>query len=280
MDKALYIFDLDGVLYRGNTAQPFAAETISTLKSTGRKVFYLTNNASVSRQNLADKLNRMGISASPDECMTSSYATGLWFQEFGYVGQNVLVVGEQGCKDELRRAGMHILDDRSEDPVHFVVVGIDRSFSYEKLHQAQQAILNGATFIATNRDPTYPLEGGVSPGGGSIVAAVATAVGNEPITIGKPETYTIKKILELTKVSADQAAMVGDRLDTDILVGNRAGVLSILVMGGVTTREEAESAADGLKPEIIIESLYEIIGPLAAAKGKAITGRNPSQGKG
>ena len=261
VNRALYIFDLDGVIYRGNNPQPYAAETIATLKARGCSVFYLTNNASQTRQTFADKLLGMGIPATADEFMTSSYGTALWFREFGHTGKRVYVVGENGCKEELTRAGMHIVDSDDCLNADFVVVGMDRSFNYERLNCAQQAILHGATFIATNRDPTYPMETGLRPGGGSIVAAVATAAMQEPITIGKPEVYCIRQILELTGKSRDEAAMVGDRLDTDIAVGNRAGIHTVAVMGGVTTREEAEAAEGEHRPERIIETLRELLEP-------------------
>lgn len=259
MERALYIFDLDGVIYRGNTAQPFASETIRRIKDSGSRVYFLTNNASQTRDTFVKKLTGMGIPASIDEIMTSSYATGRWFQENGHAGKSVLIVGEQGCFQELEQAGMQVLDAAEEHPdADFVVVGIDRGFNYRKLNNAQQAILRGAHFIATNRDPTYPLEGGVSPGGGSIVAAVATAAGCEPMTVGKPETFAVHEILRLTGVSIDDAALVGDRLDTDILVGNRAGIHTILVLGGVCTRAEADDAADIMRPQVIIEHLGEL----------------------
>ncbi|BCW99018.1 MAG: acid sugar phosphatase [Armatimonadota bacterium] len=258
MERALYIFDLDGVIYRGNTPQPFASETIERIRREGSRVFFLTNNASLSRKDVSNKLTRLGVPASPDEVMTSSFATGLWFREHGAIGKRVMIIGEKGCYDELSAAGMQVFSPDDTTDVDFVVVGIDRSFNYHKLNCAQQAILKGATFIATNRDPTYPREDGVSPGGGSIVAAVATASGREPITIGKPETYTIRKILDLTGVDRTDAVMVGDRLDTDILVGNRAGVHTLLVLGGVCTREEAEEAQGDLRPGGIIENLGQL----------------------
>lgn len=261
MNRALFIFDLDGVIYRGNSPQPYAAQTISALKERGSRVFYLTNNASQTRQTFADKLVRMGIPATADEFMTSSYGAALWFREFGHAGKRVFVVGEDGCKQELEQAGMRIVAEQDSLCADFVVVGMDRSFNYEKLNAAQQAILHGATFIATNRDPTYPMETGIRPGGGSIVAAVATASLQEPITIGKPEVYCIRQILELTGVSREDAAIVGDRLDTDIAVGTRAGIHTIAVMGGVTTREEAEAATGEHRPERIIDSLWELIEP-------------------
>lgn len=242
MERSVYIFDLDGVIYRGDTPQPFAADAISNLKSSGRFVFYLTNNASRTRQFVADKLSSMGIPTVREEVMTSSYGTVLWFRQHGALGKRVMIIGEEGCFDELAEGGMQVVHPEQSTDVDFVVVGIDRKFSYEKLAAAQEAILKGATFIATNRDATYPTEGGIMPGGGSIVASVATSVSKEPITIGKPQTFCIDKILEIAGVGVEQAVMVGDRLDTDIAVGNAAGVQTVFVEGGVNSLEEAMAA--------------------------------------
>lgn len=258
MNKALFIFDLDGVIYRGNTAVPYAAEAVDRLRSAGIKIHFLTNNASQTRESFVAKLSGMGIPSTVDEVMNSSYATALWFKEHGHLGKSVLIVGEPGCYELLRREGMDVLEPLEDRHADFVVVGIDRQFNYEKLKWAQQAILKGATFIATNRDPTYPLEGRVIPGGGSIVAAVATAGLQEPITIGKPSTYTLEKILEITGVPREAVAVVGDRLDTDILVGNRAGLETILVMTGVTTQAEADEAKGDMKPSRIVQDLREL----------------------
>lgn len=258
MDRTLFIFDLDGVIYRGDAVMPHAAECIHRLSKCGHLVYYLTNNASKTRQSVADKLTGMGIPTAAWQVMNSSFGTALWFKEYGHVGKKVMIIGEEGCFEELNAGGMATVEPAASVCADFVVVGIDRQFSYQKLMHVQQAILNGATFIATNRDPTFPYEDGVAPGGGSLVAAVATSVGREPIVIGKPEIYCINQIIRLAGVPREHAVMVGDRLDTDIAVGNRADVRTVLVMGGVTSMEEAESAEGEERPSRIIENLSEL----------------------
>lgn len=257
-----YVFDLDGVIYRGNEPQPHAARVIGTLRDRGHKVRFFTNNSALTRESYAQKLQSMGIPAAADEIMTSAYATALYLREQNAAGCTVYQIGEEGITRELEAAGLRVITNCAEEgsEVDYVVVGIDRGFNYCKLARAQRAILNGARFIATNEDATYPIEGGeVLPGGGSLVAAVRTATSVEPIVLGKPETYALVKLLELAKTPADRAVIVGDRLDTDILVGNRAGAHTVLVLTGVTTREQAESAEGELKPERIIETLAELI---------------------
>lgn len=260
-NRLTYVFDLDGVIYRGDEPQPHARETILALRVIGHTVWFYTNNSSQSRQSYADKLSRMGIPTSIDEIMTSSYATALYLVETGAAGGTVFQIGEWGITEELEAVGMKIITngDQPDARIDFVVVGIDREFSYRKLARAQKAIFDGAKFIATNEDATFPIEGGgILPGGGCMVAAIRTATSVKPFLVGKPETYAYKKILELTDTPPERSVMVGDRLETDIELGNRAGARTVLVLTGVATREEAEEAMGYLKPERIIETLAEL----------------------
>jgi HAD superfamily hydrolase (TIGR01457 family) len=252
-----YIFDLDGVIYRGSEPQPEAKETVARLRSNGDLVFFLTNNSTQTRQQYSEKLSGMGIPTPPDDIMTSGCATALYLAESGGSGKRAYVVGEEGVREELKAVGIHVVE---EEPADYVVVGLDRQFTYEKLLRAQQAILHGTQFIATNRDVTYPLEEGlVIPGGGSIVAAIEAASGTIPRVIGKPEIYSVRMILEKAGARTEDAVVVGDRLDTDILAGRRAGTQTVLVLSGVSTREDAESAPPEMHPDVIIERLGELL---------------------
>lgn len=261
-DRLTYAIDLDGVVYRGAEPQPHAREVILALRGQGHIAHFYTNNSAQSRQSYSDKLASMGIPTPPEDIMTSSYAAALYFVENNAVGKTVYQIGEQGLREELEAVGMKVLADDEElgARIDFVVVGIDRSFTYQKLARAQRAILDGAQFIATNQDSSFPVEGGgLLPGGGSLVAAVQTATDIYPILIGKPETYAFNKILEMTNARPDRAVMIGDRLDTDILVGNRAGAQTVLVLTGVTSRKEAESATGDMKPDRIVDTLAELL---------------------
>lgn len=259
--RLTYVFDLDGVIYRGAEPQPHAREAVQALRDAGHCVRFFTNNAAESRDTYVGKLTGMGIPVCADEIMTSSYATALYFSERGALGKTVYRVGEEGMARELTAAGMRVIYDEEEPDaqIDFVVVGLDRDFHYRKLARAMRAILNGAEFIATNRDATFPVESGdLLPGGGSLVAALATAVGREPHLIGKPESYALQKILDQTQSTPDQAIVVGDRLDTDIEAGNRVGAWTVLVLTGVTSREQAEAAEGNLEPDVIIDTLAEL----------------------
>jgi 4-nitrophenyl phosphatase len=258
-----FIFDMDGVINLGDSPIPGAASTITALQHTTR-VYYLTNNSSRSRAYYQDKLARFGIETDRRFIFTSAYATALYLRSKGGAGKNVFVVGEHGLAEELEAVGMVPVlrtDSHSYTQIDYVVVGIDRAFTYDKLSFAHASIVRGhAELIATNRDATYPTEDGEIPGGGSIVAAVATAVGREPITIGKPEPFAFQLILEDAECAPSDAIMVGDRLDTDIAAGNQLGIATVLVLTGVTSRELAENPPNPLwRPTRIVGTLNDIL---------------------
>jgi 4-nitrophenyl phosphatase len=263
------VFDLDGVLYRGEDAVEGAAESLARLReqTPPMRLFFLTNNSSQPRRVYADKLTRLGMPVHEDEIVTSASATAAYLASLPEAaGKTVLAVGGPGIADELERIGMIVR--RAEEleatgdairAISYVVVGMDRNFNYHTLHCAQQAILNGAIFIATNRDGQYPIEAGqVTPGGGSMVAAIEASTEVTPITIGKPETLGLQTILRFAEVLPEEAVMIGDRLDTDVLCGNRCGVPTVLVLTGVTPFEKVAEAPPEMRPGRIIPTLREL----------------------
>lgn len=250
----LLIFDLDGVIYRGNSLLPGARETIETLRKRGKLLAFLTNNSTQTRLQYQRKLSRMGIKVSVKEIFTSAWGTALFLREKGF--SKALVIGENGLRKELSRAGIKVVSSPDEE-VDCVVVGLDRRFNYKKLCYAFQAVKKGAMFIATNKDYTFPLEDRIVPGGGSIVASLQWALNMEPLLIGKPSTFLLEMILSFYGVDKSQAVMVGDRLDTDIEMGKRAGMKTILVLTGVTSAEELRGSS--LKPDAVIKNLEEIL---------------------
>ena len=261
---SVYVFDLDGVLYLGNTPIPHATEAIVRLQQAGKALYFLTNNSGHTRADYSSKLASVnGLSVSEDSIFTSAYATALYLKNSGAAGRKVFVIGEPGLVQELSdTAGMIPVTTPDSVPftdIDYVVSGIDRQFSYDKLRFAHAAIAHGhAQFIATNRDATYPMECGTIPGSGSLVAALATATGKDPLVIGKPETHAYFEILKAAGVSAENSVMIGDRLDTDIAVGNRAGAHTILVLTGVTSQQEADNASAIERPDFIIGDLREL----------------------
>ncbi len=255
--KAL-IFDLDGVIYRGHTPLPGAGEVTGWLRSHDYQVYYFTNNSTKTRDSYVELLAGYGVTTDVEHIVTSASLTARYFADNGLLPATVLVVGEAGLPAELREVGVRVVRRRGRRPIDYVVVGMDRKFTYRKLHEAQQAILAGAKFIATNRDATYPVEGNVIPGGGSIVAAVAAAAQQEPLVIGKPSPEAGRLIAQMAGVQPREALLVGDRLETDIEGGRGAGLLTCLVLTGISTDREAKALPPESRPHWIIDSIQQV----------------------
>ena len=187
--------------------------------------------------------------------MTSAYGTALYLR--GRYGRGrVFVIGEDGLKSELRDAGFDAVENENVD---FVVVGLDRKFDYEKLRVALAALQKGARFIATNEDATIPLEKGFFPGAGAMVGAVRACSKKGPeIVIGKPNTYLLERIAREARAKAREVVCVGDRIESDIVAANRFGALSVLVLTGVTKKEDLKKLRGKEKPKMVVESVAEL----------------------
>ncbi|OYT74034.1 MAG: hypothetical protein CFK48_00105 [Armatimonadetes bacterium CP1_7O] len=255
-----FVFDLDGVVYRGNQPLPRAIEVLNLLRDSGRQVFFLTNNSGATRQQYAEKLLSMGIEAQPEQFITSAWATALYLQRALDRGARLFVVGEPGLKQELCAGGFEVVESVEPEIPAAVVVGIDRNFNYERLAQAQYAILNGARFIATNADATYPAEDRLLPGAGAIVAAIATATGHKPRIIGKPNPQILQPYIERGQIRPEQTLLVGDRLDTDIALANLLHIPCALVLTGVSTREDVACAPLEQLPQWVLNNLADLLG--------------------
>lgn len=265
---SVVILDLDGVIYRGHTPLPGAAEAAAWLGAHGYRTYYFTNNSTRTRASYVELLASFGIEADPEQIVTSASLTAEYFASNGLLPATALVVGEGGLAEELRAAGVRVVRRRGARPIDYVVVGMDRRFTYRKLHEAQQAIRAGARFVATNRDATYPIEDNVIPGGGSIVAAVATAAEQEPLLIGKPSPRAAQLIVRHAGVQPQQALMVGDRLETDIQMGRAAGLWTCLVLTGISTAEQAQALPEDQRPHWVLDSIADLPGRLAGGGGR------------
>ena len=193
----------------------------------------------------------MGIPVDPNEILTSAIATAAFLQKSSPAGARAYVIGEQGLREAVQGVGFEIVEDRPD----YLLVGLDHGFDYHKLTVAIRAVMAGATFIGSNPDTTLPAENGLIPGAGSIQAAIRAATGVSPLIIGKPEPTMTTMALERIGLTPGETASIGDRLDTDILAGHRAGTPTILVLTGISTREQAEQAE--VKPTIVAENLDE-----------------------
>ena len=256
-----FIFDLDGVIWRGHTPIAGAVESVNQLRATGKRCFYCTNNSRLSQSQFADRLRSIGLQLEDEDVISSSWATARFLETEMPRRFSAFVVGEDGLRGALQSVGARVLnaEEAENEVADCVVAGIDREFNYEKMRLAQRQILRGARFIATNRDATFPVEEGVVPGSGSIIAGIATASGMEPTTIGKPAPLMLQLCVEKFGLAPTQTAMIGDRLDTDIACAHRAGLPAILVLTGVNSRADGENAIGEEKPDAIFEDLPALL---------------------
>ncbi len=269
-DIRLAIFDLDGVIYRGEILIAHVNKIIDELKEHSVRIIYNSNNSTATRQNYVDRLKKFKIESDISDFYTSASITSA---EITKIKRNskIFVIGESGLRAELKGQGHNVIEEVSNyTDIDFVIVGLDREFNYQKLATAQKCILEGnAQFYATNVDSTLPVANGLKPGAGVMVNALITCTNKEPVKIfGKPEPFGINLILNDTKTPVKNACIFGDRLNTDILAGNRAGIKTIAVLTGVTNLKMIEelkvrlmksgSVDKNLIPDIIIKSLNEI----------------------
>lgn len=256
----LVALDLDGVVYRGAEVLPGVPQAIESLLARGLLVCYVTNNATLRRSAVAEKLRAMGIAADAEQILTSGAAAAAWLRGRLPAGAPLLVVGEPGLMAELRDAGFEPRH-AEEGPVEgslAVVVGLDRGFTYRAMAHAQAALASGAPFVATNGDTTFPAEDALLPGAGALVQAIAAAAGRAPdVVIGKPSLELARALETSTGVAPGQTLFVGDRLDTDIEMAHAAGMLAVLVLTGVSQREDLASAR--VQPDAVLETLPELL---------------------
>lgn len=267
----LSIFDIDGVIVRGKLPMPGAAEAVAFMRGRGIGVRFLTNNSTLTRQHYADMLSGMGIPCEVGDVMNSARATALYLQEKNLAKGRVVVIGEKGLLEELAGAGIQAVHWSQAERADAVVVGLDRAFNYEALKKAQQWILGGAAFVASNRDGSYPVENGLIPGAGSVVAAIEAAAATKPHLVGKPNTFMLDKVMAEAKAEPQLTLLVGDRLETDIELGRRAGAWTALVLTGVTDREAADRLPLDRRPHIILETLQDLPALFPAYQGPAAT---------
>jgi len=230
-----FVFDLDGTLWRGTTLLPHAAEVLGEIRRRGLPVAFLTNNGSRSGREVAETLRRMGIEADPAHVVTSGRAARRLLEDRGLDGRTCFVVGGAGLLEELEPLGMQFLSEDHGERAEVVVVTRDEEFTYGRLRAASRAIARGAFFAATNPDPTFPVEDGFWPGGGSIVAAVQAASGGaEPVFAGKPERPMLEEAELAVGGREGPTVLVGDRPASDLESARRMGWAGALVLTGVT----------------------------------------------
>ncbi len=257
----LFLFDMDGTLYLGDRLYPFTRELLSTIKATGRRYLFMTNNSSKSVEDYIRKLDALGIEATREDFITSSQATA-WYLKKNHPGKRLYVCGTDSLKEELRREGFQVTQQPEEADV--IVMGFDTELTFRKLHDVCRLLLTRAhiPYIATNPDYVCPTEFGAVPDCGSVCDMVYNATKKRPVVIGKPSPLMPQLAMKTTGCTQEETAVVGDRIYTDIKSGLNAGAMGILVMSGETTPEILESSPD--KPHLVLPDAGYILNALKA----------------
>jgi NagD protein len=250
-----WLMDMDGVLVHEAAVLPGADRFLARLKQLERPHLLLTNNSIYTRRDLAARLRASGLEVEEDAIWTSALATARFLDSQRPQG-TAFVVGESGLTTALYQVG-YTLTDRDPD---YVVLGETRTYSFERITQAIRLIRDGARFIATNPDPTGPSPSGPLPATGAVAALITRATGVEPYSVGKPNPLMMRSALNALEAHSETTAMIGDRMDTDIVAGLEAGMEAILVLTGVTTRAEAERFP--YRPSRIVESVADLVDEL------------------
>ncbi|MDN3019804.1 TIGR01457 family HAD-type hydrolase [Paenibacillus sp. BSR1-1] len=245
-----YLIDLDGTMYKGTERIEAASDFVKSLRAKKIPYLFVTNNSSRTPAQVAEKLRDFDIPAEEELVFTTSQATANYIYETKK-DATVYVIGEEGLRSALEEKGFQFAQENAE----FVVIGIDRSISYEKLAVACLAVRNGATFISTNGDIAIPTERGLVPGNGSLTSVITVSTQTKPIFIGKPESIIMEQALKVLGTAKEETIMVGDYYDTDILAGMNAGMDTLLVHTGVTTKELLKGYKQ--KPTYAIDSLEQ-----------------------
>ncbi len=250
-----YLFDLDGTIYLGEELIPGAAETVARLRARSARVQFLSNKPIARRESYAEKLSKLGIATEAGDVVNSPLASARYLAA-EHPGASVLSMGEAALNEELTEAGVRLTEDHEEAEI--VLASWDRTISWPQLDAAHQALRRGALFCATNPDTVCPLEGGKTvPDTGAIIAYLEASTGRKlDIMIGKPSPIITEMALAEIGLSAEQCLMVGDRLDTDMEMGQESGLDTALVLTGVTARDELEGSS--IEPTWVLESVAGI----------------------
>ncbi len=292
------VCDLDGVVYRGQAAVPYAVEALERVRAAGRRVVYATNNASRTPQEVAEQLIGLGLSLTAGDVVTSSQAGAATLAELVPAGSEVLAVGGEGVAEALRGVGLvplrtaavaarvgqdHAQPPASDPGVVAVLQGYGPEVGWADLAEAAYAVQSGAVWVATNVDATLPTARGMAPGNGTLVDAVRRATGKQPLVVGKPHTPLYDLSARVLGVRPQETLAIGDRLDTDIAGARAAGMPSLLVLTGVHGLREVAWADASERPRYIAMDLRALDAPYVdpVGDGGAWTcGRGPGRSRG
>ena len=251
----LYLFDMDGTLYLGERLYDFTIDLLRTIRATGGRYLFMTNNSSKSVEDYIKKLEKMGIAATREDFITSSQATAYYLHKH-HEGQTLYVCGTESLKAELRREGFTLTENT--DDTDCIVMGFDTELTFRKLHDVSYLLLTRPEipYIATNPDLVCPTEFGSVPDCGSVCQMLQNVSGRLPVVIGKPSALMPQLAMEKWGVAGSQTCVIGDRIYTDIKSGLNAGTLTVLVLSGETTKEILEASEE--KPHLVLSDAGEI----------------------
>ena len=255
-DKKLYIFDMDGTIYLGGKPFDFAIRFIKNLRKSGKRVLFFTNNASHTTPFYLEKLTRLGFEPTIDEIMTSGDVTYEFLKRYRN-GKSVYLVATPELENEYKEKGINILSG-DEESADIVITSFDTTLTYKKLDNACRLVRGGAEYLSTHPDYNCPTETGFIPDSGAIAAFVTASTGKTPTYFGKPYKETIEMIGEATGFKNDEMCIFGDRLYTDIALGKKFGVCSVLVLSGETQPIDVEKAEAKDKPDFVFDSLNDV----------------------
>lgn len=253
-DYDVYGFDLDGTIYVGDQLLPGVVETLDYIRSKGKKIRFITNSSTLSREECKGRLESLGLTVQLEEVVTALYLTALYFKE-QHPAALVYVVGDDQVKRELHRQS--IATTVNPMKATHVLVGHDLDFSYEKIQDAMNAIHQGAKLIVINPDPVCPVPDGYIPDTMSFAKAIEVASGRSTDQIiGKPSIYYGKRLLDISEVDSSRILITGDRLETDIMLGKANGFSTCLVLTGVASKQDIHASV--IKPDYAIEKISEL----------------------
>ena len=251
-DKLGFICDMDGVIYHGNKILDGVPEFIRWIQSNNKKFIFLTNSAERTPHELSMKLARMGLQIPPENFYTSAMATAEFLHSQN-PGSTAYVIGEAALTKALYDKGIYMNDVNPD----YVVVGETRTYSFEKIEKAVNLVLKGAKLIGTNPDITGPVENGIAPATGSLIAPIEIATGKKAYFVGKPNPLMLRHGLKMLGCHSQDIAFIGDRMDTDIIAGIESNVEAILVLSGVTKLEDID--AFPYRPNYIVQGVGELV---------------------
>jgi NagD protein len=246
-----YLIDMDGVLVSGSHPIPGAADFLGRLAANQREYLVLTNNSTYTQRDLSHRLRTLGLDIAEDRIFTSAMATAR-FLDTQRKGGKAFVIGESGLTDAIYSIGF-VITDLAPD---YVVLGETKSYDMVTITKAARLVAEGARFIATNPDPSGPSEGGLVPATGALAALIERATGKSPLYVGKPNPFMMRAALNYLGVHSEETAIIGDRMDTDVIAGVESGLRTILVLTGSTKREQVDGYP--YRPSEVVESLAEI----------------------